>query len=165
MNWISVSDRVLQKGSFLEEHVHLPYYILDQSPVTDAMKFLKAFKEDSHSPLYLPFVISVYALEEYRGRIGLVDGRAMRWLSRDESADHADETPKKHEVDRELMVQFTQQNIPNELETEKMELNTIESLWRHLVVMAKELPDTAKSDNVCRSNKAYWVHSINSDRN
>ncbi|KAK3334364.1 hypothetical protein B0H65DRAFT_80893 [Neurospora tetraspora] len=154
----SPSKRVLRGKSFLEEKVHLPDYISSHSPVTDAVNHLKAFKEDSHSPLYLPFAISVYALEECRERIGLVNGRVMTWLSRDESGDHAQGTSKqkleRHEVNRRFMVEFTQQDIPMELETAKMALNTIESLWRNLVIMAKELPDTAKSENVCRSNES-----------
>lgn len=64
----SISNGVLQKGSFPKKDIYMPNY----------MEYLEAFKEDSHSPLYLPFVISVYVLEECWERICSVNMLVMR---------------------------------------------------------------------------------------
>ena len=144
--------------AFLEKKIRWKNRTSDQSPVTVALNHFEAFKEDSDSPLYLPFAISVYALEECRERLGLVNERVMTWVSRDKLGEHAEGTfeqnLEKHEVNRIFMVEFTQQDIPMELESTRMVLNTTESLWGHLAIMAKELPDTAKSEHVDRSTES-----------
>ncbi|KAK1778709.1 hypothetical protein QBC45DRAFT_327669 [Copromyces sp. CBS 386.78] len=131
----------------------------DQLPqlveVDDLFDCLEDLKEDACSPLYLPFALSVYALQYCRDYLHYVERRLSEVVTTtsygrfDNVYDLANGTPTERE-------KFVKQNglIASSLTYEAVTtftLNGMEALWQYLEVMAEEISPSAKTQLVVQS--------------
>ena len=106
---------------------------------------LEAFKQDVHSPLYLPFALSVQAFRECRY---LLDTDVENILTTAECPDTKELGSVRY------MNGMTAAYLGRTLHTITTTLDSIETMYQYLEGLAKKMPPSAKSERVLESNNS-----------